>query len=263
MNRSIKRVCLLISLVVVPLAAASAGAETPAGSAAKVPKAVPLSGKVLETVEGGGYTYVHLKNGDDKVWVAVPHMKVTVGQQLSLVPGYEMKNFSSKSMNRKFDRLVFSAGVANQQFQLPPEAVKMAHQMTGAKTGAKTAPAAAAGPTAKEAAAPIKVGKVAKAKGPNAYSVAELYAKKAKLQKKQITVRGKVVKVAERILKHNWIHIQDGTGSAARKNNSLTITTRALPRVGQVVTVSGTLYNNVNFGSGYRYDVLVDASRIN
>ena len=135
--------------------------------------------------------------------------------------------------------------------------------LSGAKTGAKTAPAAAAGPTAKEAAAPIKVGKVAKAKGPNAYSVAELYAKKAKLQKKQITVRGKVVKVAERILKHNWIHIQDGTGSAARKNNSLTITTRALPRVGQVVTVNGTLYNNVNFGSGYRYDVLVDASRIN
>jgi hypothetical protein len=202
---------------------------------------------------------VELKNGNDKVWVAIPHMKVTVGQQLSLVPGYEMKNFTSKSLNRKFERLVFSAGVANQQYQLPPEAVKMAHEMAGAKTAA----AAAKPLPAKEAAAPVAVGKIAKAKGRNAYSVAELYAKKSKLEKKQITVRGKVVKVSAHILKHNWIHIQDGSGSAARKNNNLIITCKELPKLGEVVTVNGTLYNNMTFGSGYRYGVLVDASRIN
>jgi hypothetical protein len=260
MNRSIKRVCLLISLLVVPIGAASAGAETPAGTPPKLPKAVPLSGKVLQTMESGGYTYLELKNGEEKVWAAIPHMKVTVGQQLSLVPGYEMKNFASKGLNRKFDRLVFSAGVANQQYQLPPEAIKMAHQMAGAKTAAA---AAAKGAPAKESAAPIKVGKITKAKGANAYSVAELYAKKSKLEKKEITVRGKVVKVSARILKHNWIHIQDGTGTAAKKNNNLIITCKELPKLGDVVTVNGTLYNNMTFGSGYRYGVLVDASRIN
>ena len=104
-------------------------ADASSGAAAKsAPKAIKLSGKVLETMDGGGYTYVLLKGSTEKVWVAIPLTKVSVGQELTLGPGYEFKDFTSKGLNRKFDRLIFSAGVENTTFQQSPQAIKMVHE---------------------------------------------------------------------------------------------------------------------------------------
>jgi len=264
MNYFVKHLYLLLFMAILAVGHEARAAETTSGTAAKpTPKAIPLSGKILETVDGGGYTYLQLQNGSEKVWVAVPQMKATVGQELSLVPGFEIKNFTSKGLNRKFDRVIFSAGVANKEMKLSPAALKMAHQ--GMAAAPEKAPAAA--PKAEAAAnpdkpAPVSISQITKAKGKNAYTIAQLYAKKTKLEKKPVVVRGKVVKVSARILKRNWIHIQDGSGSPAKQNNNLIITTKSLPKVGDVITVKGTLYNNMDFGSGYRYGVLIDGATV-
>ena len=71
----------------------------------------PISGKVVETMDAGGYTYISLENGGKKVWAAVPTTQVTVGQELKLQPGAEMTNFKSKSLDRSFDSVIFSGGV--------------------------------------------------------------------------------------------------------------------------------------------------------
>src|SRR4051794_33545711 len=105
MNLFSKRLYLLLALALLPVGHEVSAAETSPGATAPAKKAIPLSGKVMETMDGGGYTYVLLKNGEEKVWVAAPLMKVTIGQELSLVPGFEMKNFTSKGLNRKFDRV--------------------------------------------------------------------------------------------------------------------------------------------------------------
>ncbi|MBJ6799409.1 DNA-binding protein [Geomonas propionica] len=236
-----------------------------AGAADTKPKAIPLSGKVLETMDGGGYTYVNLQNGSEKVWVAIPLTKVKVGQQLALMPGFEMKNFTSKGLNRKFDKVIFSGGLANaEKIEMSPSAIKAVHQGVPPQQGApaaKAAPAAAAA-TAKPAPAPAaKNQKVTRAKGPNSYTIAEIYAKSKKLEKKPVVVRGRVVRVSQKIMKRNWIHLADGTGSSAKKTNDLVITSKDLPNEGDVVTVSGTLYNNLDFGSGYRYNVLVQDAK--
>lgn len=257
MNHLLKQLLLLLVIAVL-----SAQQVQAAGKAEPAkPKEVQLSGKVLETMDGGGYTYVLLQNGPEKVWVAIPLTKVKVGQQLSLVPGFEMKNFTSKGLNRKFDKVVFSAGVANQRIHLSESAVKMAHQGMPA---AQPAPAAQQAPRQKKQAKPAatKNQKVIKAKGANAYTVAEIYAKKGKLEKKQVVVRGRVTKVAERIMKKNWIHIQDGTGSKRKKTDELVITSKQVPKEGDVITATGTLYNNLDFGSGYRYAVLVQDANL-
>ncbi|BCG46719.1 hypothetical protein GEOBRER4_n1528 [Citrifermentans bremense] len=257
MNHLLKQLLLLVVIAVLTAQQVqAAGSPAPAQ-----PKEVQLSGKVLETMDGGGYTYVLLQNGPGKVWVAIPLTKVKVGHELSLVPGFEMKNFTSKGRNRKFDKVVFSAGVANQRIHLSDSAVKMAHQ---GMPGAQPAPAAQQ-PTkqAKPAKAAAKKNeKVAKANGANAYTVAEIHARKGKLEKKQVVVRGRVTKVAERIMKKNWIHIQDGTGSKKKKTDELVITSKQVPKEGDIVTATGTLYNNLDFGSGYRYTVLIQDANL-
>ena len=42
-----------------------------------------LSGKVVETMDGGRYTYVCLEKNDKKIWVAVYKMTIVVGQNMS------------------------------------------------------------------------------------------------------------------------------------------------------------------------------------
>ena len=60
----------------------------------------------------------------------------------------------------------------------------------------------------------------------------------------------------------NWLHIQDGTGDPAKGTRDLVVTTADLAAVGDVVTVSGTLARNKDFGAGYKYKVIVEDATI-
>jgi len=265
----------LLALAAIILAVPPAGAETPkeTGPTRKsVPaveqQAIPISGKVTEILASGGYTYVNLLHDGVKTWVAFPTIPVTIGQNLTLVPGYEMKNFSSKTLNRTFDRVIFSLGPVEKQ-AIDPNVVKAAHQARDTKEQKPSEPA-----TSKTEAIPAvpphsslpksAVGKVKKASGPNAYTVKQLHAKRSSLDNKQVVVRGKVVKVNTRILKQCWIHIQDGTGTPGKTDSNLVTTTPStntrIPAVGDLVTVTGTLHKDRDFGGGYRYFVILENS---
>ncbi|RJP22399.1 MAG: hypothetical protein C4529_05690 [Deltaproteobacteria bacterium] len=102
--------------------------------------------------------------------------------------------------------------------------------------------------------------KVEKAKGADAYTVAEVYEKAAKLEKKTVVVRGKVVKVSKMIMDRNWVHLRDGSGDASKGTNNLVFTGKAAPKVGDVVTAKGTLYKDKDFGAGYLYKAIVEES---
>ena len=88
---------------------APASQAQPAANAA--PAGISLSGKVVETMDSGGYTYVSLENSGKKTWVAVPATAVKVGQMVTCQPGMEMKNFTSKTLNRTFESIFFSGGI--------------------------------------------------------------------------------------------------------------------------------------------------------
>jgi hypothetical protein len=92
----------------------AAGHDMPAPGkpAADAPQATPVAGKVAETFEGGGYTYVALEQDGQRTWVASPPVKVAVGQSVTFVPGYVMRDFTSKSVDRTFDAIIFSSGLA-------------------------------------------------------------------------------------------------------------------------------------------------------
>ncbi|WP_243371554.1 hypothetical protein [Geotalea sp. SG265] len=100
-------------------------------------------------------------------------------------------------------------------------------------------------------------GMIGKAKGPNAVTVGEAYRDSARLAGNVVVIRGKVVKVTAGIMDKNWVHIQDGTENNG--NYDLTCTTSGeLPPKGAVVTVTGRLATNRDFGAGYFYPVIVE-----
>ena len=107
------------------------------------------------------------------------------------------------------------------------------------------------------ASAPPKVGKVPKATGPDAKTVAEVVSGRAKLKDKPVTVRGQVVKLSKGILGKNWLHLQDGSGTEKDGSHDILVTSTELAAVGDVITVRGTVHTDVDVGSGYRYDVMI------
>jgi hypothetical protein len=93
-------------------APASQAQPSQAQPSAKAAQAEPsLSGKVVETMNSGGYTYVSLENNGKKTWVALPATAVKVGQEVTCQPGMEMRNFTSKTLNRTFESIIFSGGI--------------------------------------------------------------------------------------------------------------------------------------------------------
>lgn len=121
---------------------------------------------------------------------------------------------------------------------------------------------AQASPYGAPAAPPAPVAKVAKAPGPDARTVAEVFAGPAALKDKNVTIRGQVVKVTQAVMGKNWVHLQDGTGSADRRTHDLIVTTTDTTAVGDVVVATGTVRTNVDLGSGYSYAVLVADAKI-
>lgn len=73
-------------------------------------EASPVSGKVVETMDSGGYSYALLERDGKKTWVAVPKMKIEKGKNMSFQSGAVMENFTSKTLKRTFDKIIFSAG---------------------------------------------------------------------------------------------------------------------------------------------------------
>lgn len=215
------------------------------------PDTPSLSGKIVETMNSGGYTYLCIEKDGKKTWAAVHEMKVSVGDEISLEPGYEMEGFTSKTLNRTFDKIVFSAGPVGSAS--PHGHGGMGHGGMGSSEGMGSKGTAVV---------PQEKIKVEKASGKNAYTVAELHEKRAELDQKNITVKGKVVKVSGGILGKNWIHIQDGTGNPDAGSHDIVVTTKDVPSVGDMVTVEGTVYKDKDFGSGYRYNVIIENASI-
>lgn len=229
----------------VAVAAAAAHGEAPPASGGSV------SGKVLEAIDAAGYTYLRLKTAGGEEWAAVTQAKVAVGSDVTVLVSMPMTDFESKTLGRKFDRILFGA---------------LASQGGASAVPAVPPPPGEAGshPNPHAPKEPPDVGEieVKKAEGTDGRTVAEVFAQKAALKDKPVSIRGKVVKFLPGIMGKNWIHLRDGSGAKETKDHDLTVTTNETAAVGEVVLVKGTVKTDQDFGSGYTYAVIVEDAKL-
>ncbi len=200
------------------------------------------TGTVIETMDAGGYTYVNVDCGDEKIWAAAPKCAVEVGSEVTIDTRMPMSDFHSETLDRTFAVVYFTGGFGGAE---------------PAGHGGAMGGAANEHPTA-EPAGDAEVSGIDRA--PDGLTVAEVWADRDALAGRAVTVRGKVVKYNSGILGKNWIHVRDGSGSAG--TNDLTITTDGFAQVGDVVTVTGKVAVNKDFGAGYKYDVIVEDAKV-
>jgi len=78
----------------------------------KMPEGPKLQGKVIEVTSGAGYSYMLVDVDGQKFWIAGTQVTAKVGDVVSYVENVTMSNFTSKTLNRTFDRIVFASTVA-------------------------------------------------------------------------------------------------------------------------------------------------------
>ncbi len=106
------------------------------------------------------------------------------------------------------------------------------------------------------------IAKVDKAAGADAHTVAEIWAQKGGLKDKSVSIRGKVVKYNPGVMGKNWIHLQDGSGDPSKGTHDITVTSQDAVAKGDVVTAKGMVRVDKDFGSGYRYGMLVEDAKV-
>jgi len=228
--------------------AAQAPAAAPAAPAA-APQQAGWTGKVLETVDAAGYTYVQVDTGSEKIWAAAPKFTAKVGDPVVVPQGMAMKDYHSKTLDRDFATVYFvdaiMVGGADQALSETPAAASASMP--------ENHPQVAGGAKSEMDFSGLKAAE-------GGQTVEQLFKETATLSGKPVSVRGKVVKYNADIMGKNWLHLQDGTG--AEGTNDLTVTTAGTAKVGDTVIVSGNLVTDKDFGYGYKYSVLIEDAKV-
>ncbi len=248
-------VVLIVGLAALTLSACSKdeAPQTQAPAAqpqaqAPAAKAAGITGKVIETMNAAGYTYVQVDDGQKQIWAAAPEFNVTVGDEVIVPDGMPMNNYHSKSLDRDFDVVYFVDSILN------PNAPVAAAASGGVPEGHPSTQVAAAAP------ADVDLKGIAKAEGGK--TVAEVNTGKAELSGKEVALRGKVVKYNAQIMGKNWLHVQDGSGDAADGSNDITVTTTTEAKVGDTVLISGMVTLDKDYGYGYKYALIIEDAKV-
>jgi hypothetical protein len=77
----------------------------------EIPAGAGHKGKVINTMDSGGYTYVEVEENGQKLWVAVMQTKVKQGDVVEFPDSPPMINFQSKTLKRTFDKIIFAPGL--------------------------------------------------------------------------------------------------------------------------------------------------------
>ena len=213
-------------------------------TAPRAPAATAVTGEVLEVQNVESYTYLRLKTAQGETWAAVTTAPVKKGAKVTIENATVMNNFESKALKKTFPSVVFGT-------------LAGAQGVAGAAAGAAGPHAGAGKP--KETAADVHV---PRATGANARTVAEIMTKPAALKDKAVLVRGKVVKYNPGIMGKNWLHLRDGSGTAAAGTNDVLVTTTEQAKVGDIVTAKGVLRTDRDFGAGYSYKAIVEEATL-
>ncbi len=220
-------------------------------------------GVVLDAVTGGGYTYMNIEENGEKFWIAGPANTVAKGAEVSFSEQVWMPNFTSRALNRTFEKILFVSGVddgtSGNETGADEAPVDEIHSGAGFAAAETAEEAVAAEETAEEDEEASEEEESAPEPPPadGIYTIERLYKIADELKGQKVKVRGKVVKVSENIMGLTWVHIQDGTGTRG-KNKLVFRSASDTAKLGDTVVAEGTLDTDKDFGFGYYYAVIVE-----
>lgn len=192
--------------------------------------------EVLEVLPTDKYVYLKVEEGNDQYWVATGKRAINVGEKYFFSGGLLKTNFESKEYNRVFEKVYLVSKLI----------------LTGEKDD--IAVSTRTWPVAKG----VQQGKIKSMDKEGSIKIADLVKNPKQYEGKNIQLTGECVKLNHNIMGRNWIHLQDGSDDQF----DLVITSDVTIPKGHIVTMSGTVSIDKDFGAGYRYDIIVENGKI-
>jgi hypothetical protein len=190
--------------------------------------------EVIEVLPTDKYVYLKSREGDDEFWVAVLKQEVEVGDKFFFKGGLLKTNFESKEYNRVFDKVylvsklipVDNSNSSKGKVAVKPSDSNLENSISDNVINHKD----------------------------GSITIKELTDNPEKYENREIQLTGKCVKLNPNIMGRNWVHLQDDTNN----DYDLVVTMDVAVPVGHIVTLSGTVILNKDFGAGYKYDLIVE-----
>jgi len=196
--------------------------------------------KVQEILQVKSYTYLFVEEGTSKKWLAVPSFEAKVGETYFYKGGMPMSNFKSKELNKTFESVLFLSDIYKNPIDKEDTTFKHSTNIESKKVTPSI----------------NKKLTLSLERTNGEVSIADLLKNKETYEGKTVKIKGKVTKFNSQVMSKNWIHLQDG--SEYNGDFDLTITTNAEAKVGDIITIEGTVYLNKDFGYGYLYAVIIE-----
>jgi hypothetical protein len=192
---------------------------------------------VLEVLQTERYVYLQVEENGETFWIATGKREVEKGGKYHYKGGLLKTNFESKEYNRTFDKIYLVSNIV---------AENHSHNHDSSTPQKIETHSVESKPL------PRKIDQTGSIK------IASITSDPTKYEGKSVQISGECVKINPNIMGRNWIHLKDGSND----DYDFVVTSNIMVPEGHVVTLTGTVALNKDFGAGYRYDIIVENGQL-
>ena len=194
--------------------------------------------KVKEVIQGASYTFLLVTENNEDYWMAVDITDPEVEDVIYYENALLMNNFKSKELNRVFEKILFVQNISDS-----PQISKVVQRDSL---------------DLKKQKGDVLIEEVNVDPAAGGITIGELYKNRTNYANKKVLIRGQVVKINKNIMDRNWVHLKDGTSNDGKSDLTFTMLTEV--KVGDTVTLEGTVAIDKEYGAGYVYPLIVENS---
>ncbi len=191
--------------------------------------------RILKVTPGEKYRFAEVQEGDKTYWIASTNQDIRAGETYFYNEALIRTEFESKDLQTVFDTLLLVT-------RLVPDGKQgeLKAPLHKANAGEQDGQAQEANP---EAVVSLEL--------------SELIQNPTPYEDKWVEFSGTCVKVNPGIMGRNWVHLK----ALGEAGGEVVLTTQEEIEVGQVVRMQALVRRNRDFGSGYRYDLLLEEGK--
>lgn len=197
---------------------------------------------VNKTLPTDKYIYLNVTENGKNFWIATRTQEVTIGNTYFYRDGLLKTNFVSKEYQKTFDTIYLVSNLVSK--------VHGGNSITSPST-----PDFNKTPKEKPVIANTTEPIIAQE---GSIKIADIVEHPEKYENKTVQITGKIVKVNPNIMNRNWYHLQDGS----KDDFDFVVTSNTYIPEGHVITVRAIVHRNVDFGAGYKYELILENGEI-
>jgi len=195
---------------------------------------------VLDTLQSSRYSYLKVKEGEKEFWLATMRSNFQLNEEYSFSKGLYKTDYYSTEFDRSFDEIYLVSQLrplfSGSQKQALDQMFK----------GGQQAPEAG-----------VKISE-ADFDREGSIKIKELIQNSENYINKEVQITAKVTKINANIMDRHWLHLKDGSFDTF----DLVATSQTAVPAGHIVTLKATLHQDVDFGAGYTYNLILENAEV-